>query len=202
MTTIINGTLVPADHTSALAWLNWAVAREAAAPTDSKGIQWSLAFSYEGVTWGKFIADASKWQWGSDFFPDNCPTPTLSKLTEIRLFGENQEMHIWRSGEEWRGRMLKDAISLDERNEFRPADERRLIRADRMFKMDPSGFSCVSDNTGVQQIFPMECRQEDFLNGYWPLRLKIRNYFSEDRESGAARITATRLVGLKKEVKE
>ncbi|HXK58581.1 MAG TPA: CRISPR-associated protein Csx19 [Acidobacteriota bacterium] len=175
--------------------LGW-VAGGAQMPESHDGLRWLLAHCYDGVTWGK--RENSHWRLSSTSFPDLCPIVSKDNLLEMRLFGEEGEIMIWRSEKGFLGRRLADQQEqIDEA--IRPEDEIRILLGDRLVPDLPNprdGFSRVATAGGTQQAVPVECTKDDFCGGRWPLCLTVRHYFEENPETGAVRVAATRLVNV------
>jgi len=167
-------------------------------------VQWLLAHSYDGVNWGR-LGDDHSWFLSSAAFPEVSPVISAANLLELRLFGEDSEILIWRTEEGFSGRCLTD--ETDNNDPCRPDKETRVLLGDRM-SPDPdhklqnpvNGFTCVETARGLQQAIPVVCSKEDFTGGRWPLRLEVKHYFEQDEETGVVRVAASRLVNVYKEV--
>jgi CRISPR-associated protein (TIGR03984 family) len=118
----------------------------------------------------------------------------------MRLFGVKGEIMIWRSDQGFQGRLLLDQPNLTD-SPTRPDNETRILAGDRLIEGSKEGFSRVATAAGTQQAVPLECTDQDFKGGRWPLRLNVRHYFEGDEESGTVRVAASRLVHVFKEVR-
>jgi len=161
---------------------------------------WLLAHCSDGVAWGRFHKELKKWRLSSAVFPDLCPPVSVENLLEIRLFGPEDEILMWRKGAELSGRRLIDNYDENDDSPVRPHTETRILLGDRLIEQPQGGFSRVGTAVGAEQAVPLECEENDFRGGRWPLRLEMRHYFQQDTESGAVRVAATRLVNVSKEV--
>ena len=197
MSTIYGCSLTVLDNRLCVDWMRWAL-QKGVPPEGSQGLRTALAYACDGVAWGVINTDGAI-QWGGEAFPGKCPMPAEESLLELRLFGPEREVYLWREENGWRGRLLADSEEGDIPAEFAPASESRILRADRVFESGPDGFSRVGDNTGAEQVVPLVCSDEDFTRRRWPLKLKLRSYFEQDPATGAVRIAAVRLVNLVKE---
>ena len=160
-----------------------------------------LAHCYNGVTWGRFDENNTAWKMSSSVFPDLCPAVTPYNLLEMRLFGPEKEILIWRTDTGFSGRCLVDDENCDKKAPTAPAEEYRILLGDTVVAGPVDGFTRVSARTGAQQAVPLEITNQA-LSGRQksPMMLKIRHYFEQDDQSGAVRIAATRLVDIVKGV--
>ena len=181
------------------AWLNWVSGTGSAPRTTS--CKWLLAHCQDGVTWGKLRGE--EWHLGSSEYPDLCPTITDQNLLELRLFGPDEELLLWRDDDSLRGRWLKEATD-DERLEThsfaKPFAEdgmnARLLIGNQLVS-STNGFSRVKDDTGREQAVPVTSMREDFesrVGKHMPLRLELKHYFEICKDTGAVRVAASRLV--------
>ena len=163
--------------------------------------QWLLAHSFDGVTWGKW--DGSQWalaiaqsgKWSS-------PDIRRTHLLDMRIFGIQSETFIWRIGDMFSGRILRD--NADEIAPWAiPLTESWTILGDRLLDVTDNGFAVVGDARGSYQCIPFECVAGDFVTGkrrgVAPFRLTVRHYLERDDEDGSVRIAASRLVDFFKE---
>jgi len=172
--------------------LAWITGSGEAPITD--GVELLLAYCYDGVTWGRLDHNASGWRLASLPFPGRAPEPTEQNLLELRLFGKELEVLIWRDGRSFLGRTLRDqAWDLEH---LHPIDENWILLGDRLLEGPKGGFSRVGSPAGAEQVVPVEVSEEAFQKSPWPLRLHVRHYLESDDETGAVRIAATRLVKL------
>jgi CRISPR-associated protein (TIGR03984 family) len=158
--------------------------------------KWTLIHCTNGVIWGYYD---EVWNISSQAFPDRCPQFVENNLIELRIFGGDTEILIWRNEGTIAGRLLRDADTQTTDFFLHPAEEGRILIGDRLLDGPQNGFSRVGTATGQEQVVPLECSQKDFQGGRWPLRLKVRNYFERDEKTGSVRVAASRLVELYKE---
>jgi CRISPR-associated protein (TIGR03984 family) len=166
-----------------------------------------LAHCEDGVVWGYLHEDS--WRLSSSVFPEVSPVIKAggANLLELRVFNRTGEVMLWRRGSGITGRLIQDqATQLEQDDPFRPHDESYVLWGSRLVKSE-GGFSLVAESTGVRHAVPVCCNKDDFpLAGkgqtrrpWHPLRLDARQYFSQCDDSGAIRIAAYRLMGVRKE---
>lgn len=176
----------------------WLVGERGSAPEAlGVGFAWALAHSDDGVTWGRFDGEAGCWRLGHDAVPEVSPPVRTEALQELRLFGEDGEVLIWRSDEGLRGRLLEDARGdgpRDESDPLRPADEFRIVRGDRIRAEARGGFTRVTDATGAEQVLPLALDESQLRQH--KVRLHVRHHWEQDAQNGTVRIAVTRLVKL------
>jgi CRISPR-associated protein (TIGR03984 family) len=185
------------DKDACQAVLNWVTKKGESCQEGT--FSWLLAHCYDGVTWGRFNNVTKDWLFSSTPFQTLCPKISESNLLEIRLFGSEREILIWRTENEFSGRCLIDKDEQDNNDPCRPDNETRILLGDRFLNTSKEGFTSVGSTRGLQQAVPLECTEKDFAGGRWPLRVKMRHYFEQDDETGAVRVAASRLVNIFKE---
>ncbi|MDD3925068.1 MAG: CRISPR-associated protein Csx19 [bacterium] len=162
---------------------------------------WLLAHCHDGVTWGRYESSNRCWQLSSNTFPDLSPKISSFNLLEIRLFGPESEIMFWKTERGLSGRCIIDRPIEDDNSPVRPGAEVRILLGDRTIGTPRAGFTRVGTAGGMEQAVPLVCTEDDFKYGYWPLRLRVQHYFELDKETGAVRVAATRLVEVFKEVR-
>lgn len=172
------------------AWVDW-ILGTGAAPRAVTEPTWLLAHCDAGVTWGRL--DGGRWRLGSDAFPDLCPRPAEAAIQQLRIFWRATEVLIWRSEEGLRGRVLRDGPPAADGDPARPDDQERLLLARHSLE-HRDGFTRVGNGTGAEQALPLVVAGDP--PSPWP-RLVVRHYFARDTETGAVRVTATRLVEVR-----
>lgn len=194
--------LEPNDIEAYVAWL--LCEPDAVVPDSASGLKWALAHCDDGVTWGRRTGpDSPGWCFGSQFFLEACPAIRRERLQELRIFGKDAEVLIWRAGVGLRGRVLRESDPRVDRNDpsnpLRPSDECRIIRGDPPDRdethiISKSGFSQITDRAGAEQVIPIEVSAQQLRKR--SVRLCVTHYYEHDDESGSVRIAATRLVNL------
>lgn len=189
-------TIQPIEAEAYFAWLLDETGADI--PEGAAGVVWALAHCDDGVTWGRRDSSGvSIWRFGNQFFR-RCPVIRRETLQELRIFGKDAEVLIWRTDSGFRGRMLHENNPPADRNNLldplRPSDEFRMVRGSRLAGTPKSGFSHVADGTGAEQVIPIEVSNEQLEKR--SVRLCVRHYYEEDDKSGSVSIAATRLVSL------
>jgi CRISPR-associated protein (TIGR03984 family) len=186
------------DNDACKQYLNWLLGdSQATAEGEHLPVDWALAHCDDGVTWGRYDADAKVWQLGNQVAPDISPPIRHDWLQELRMFGAQGEVLIWRCEDGLRGRVLRDGEAQafgNASNPLRPSDEARIVRGRMVRRTLDHEFTHVADITGAEQLLPLKVTQEQLQRG--SVRLVVRHYFEQNPETGMVRIGATRLVRL------
>ena len=107
---------------------------------------------------------------------------------------------IWRVEDGFKGRHLKDNTEADTPSSMKSFDEDRILLGNYLESVQ-NGFSRVSTGDGRQQAVPLECSADKFRNSdgkkLWPLKLTVRHYFEQEKETGAVRVAVTRFVKVR-----
>lgn len=147
-------------------------------------LHYLLAFALDGLFWGRF--DGQTWHTKSASTSWN-----EQNLQEVRIFGENGEVHLWRSGEGWIGRKIIDGTGDDFKEMI---DDQQILWGDTVEKHE-DGFTLLADGQqGLRHWLPMTISESQLPH----LRLSVRHYLAKDE---FARIAVSRLVGLSAEAK-
>lgn len=192
--------LTPLDSSTCEGYVSWLRGEESvAAPEGATGLAWALAHCDDGVTWGRYDEAARAWRLGNQVAPDVSPPIRPETLQELRLFGKDGEVLIWRTEAGLRGRVLRETQPSrnrdDEADPLRSSEESRVLRGDLVLAQCEYGFTRIRDRAGAEQVLPIEVSDEQLRAAQ--IRLVVRHYFEADGETGAVRIAATRLVRLK-----
>ncbi|MGC8794096.1 MAG: type III-D CRISPR-associated protein Csx19 [Bryobacteraceae bacterium] len=173
--------------------LKWLRGEGSAPERTPEDLRWALAHSDDGVTWGRYERDRSRWLLSSQAAPRLSPSVRRDWLQQLRLFGPSAEVLMWRDGDALRGRVMRDdGRAIVEA--LRPSEESRILVGEYVVGELPDGFTHVGDRAGLQQVLPLAVTKEDLQRRQ--ARLKVRHYWQEDPETGAVRIAATRLVDV------
>lgn len=183
----------PLDETACTPYLGW-LADRAEMPEGGDGIAWALGHFDDGVTWGRWDQKAGTWASGHDVAPSISPAIRRETLQELRLFGGDREILIWRTRSGLHGRKVSDVRYVSGAAALAPVDEARVLRGSHIQVELGDGFTHVVDGTGARQVLPMRVTNEELRSR--SVRLMVRHYFERNDETGAVRIALTRLVGL------
>lgn len=190
--------LGPLDSSTCQQYLCWLRGERNEAPDSAIRLVWALAHCDDGVTWGRYDQAARAWRLGNQVAPGVSPPIRPETLQELRLFGEDAEVLIWRTGAGLRGRVLRDSDFAADRDDaagpLRPLDESRIVRGSLVLAQCEHGFTHIGDGTGAEQVLPLSVSGEQLQSAR--VRLDVRHYHEADETTGAVRIAATRLVRL------
>ena len=173
---------IPVTETEFTEWLN----RQAA----QRNFSTALAFADDGVIWGRFDG---AWKWSSDLHWTNgnqelkiSPPFRLNTLQQIRLFGVDAELFLWRVDGRWQGRVIVDGTG-EPRDYF---DEEQLLWGDEKAD-EKEGFALMREGKqGLHHTPPAQIARVG--------KLMTRSYLEYDAD-GCAKIFATRLVDAHEE---
>jgi CRISPR-associated protein (TIGR03984 family) len=170
-------------------------------------LTWLLAHAYDGVIWGKMrqLSTSSECQdkqlaLSHEPFPEVSPPLRLIAVQQVRLFGEQAELFLWRDGDgAWRMRLVSDTEA--ERTGW-CFDEPQL-QWGLNSEGEEEGFTLVAEGReGLRHAVPLSERDIPFdkpaqnrPDRWHPLRLGVRHYLQKE-ENGMLRIVQSRLTGL------
>jgi CRISPR-associated protein (TIGR03984 family) len=155
-------------------------------------LNYLLAHAEDGVIWGRFdnehLTTAEKVFHKSNFKVD-FPSLRLLTLQQCRVFGQNGEVLLWRTGEKWRSRLVQDNPEVDK------IPERQILWGTHGEKRD--NFTLLWDGSqGLKHAVPFsEIELGDRNKLINPVRLLVHHYITYD-DNGVARIHLSRLVDL------
>ncbi len=159
-----------------------------------------LSFHDDGVVWGKVQFNEAENELITSGDVENgsfklveTPSPEFryETLQELRLFGDNGQLHIWRKSEtEFEGSLALESYLKD----FEPIDEKQVLHGTDC-ESENGNFMIVCDGSeGLKHAFPLVDRSK-FGNSKRPLRLHVKHYIEYDTD-GCARIAFSRLVNV------
>jgi hypothetical protein len=202
----------PLDHDQTAALLDWVtmVTPDTGRPlwladclSEADGSVYLLCHCDDGVTWGHSGASGSL-SLSSDERADwRTPSPTVGALQQLRLFGPEGEIRLWRtvagraqSADDFSGRMLTETAPVGDENAgedgpLRPERLVALVAGRPQGEPTDNGFLLHVLDGGYGHLPPVP-------EGVGPaprrrLGIEIRRYF-EQLENGAVRMAAARLV--------
>jgi len=159
---------------------------------------WLLAFEDYRVSWGYLNESGLHFSGGKAIEP--------IYLQELRLFGPDGELYLWRNDENFRYRLRRDraeppkflqvgeekngypASALDELPDT--ADEWQVLWGTQLRPGTP--WPLVQEERGVQFAVP-----HSLTSNQLPLRLLVRHYLNYDKATGLAYYHDLRLVELR-----
>ncbi|HMR68473.1 MAG TPA: CRISPR-associated protein Csx19 [Anaerolineae bacterium] len=165
-------------------------------------MQGLLAHADDGVIWGKVehrVVTLSS----QLYYPNISPAFQAQTLQQLRLFGPQAELYLWRTAElTFQARLLQDQdlTSLLNQSGLSPTsyfDEAQILWGDRPDESyaPQNGFMPVAEGQGLRHTPPVTVPAAAFdpENNRRPLRLYVRHYLTTD-EIGQTRINLSRLV--------
>lgn len=162
-----------------------------------------LAHADDGVIWGKVMGEKI-------VFPDidNFSQAELRPITlqMARLFNEETEIFLWRTGEGvWQARRVTDLEAGSQARDKRfpwAFDEQQvlwgmgIIGFDGEFSLAADGEEGLHHAPPVRQPEGLFDERSERLRGERKLRLTVRQYLTEDEQTGWLRIGMSRLVSV------
>ena len=203
MTTVYGCTIQPVAVAACKALIAW-VNGTGSAIAEAANTDWLLAHCNDGVVWGRWDVQQNRWRLSTVQFPKyGRVSPLLAEenLQQLRVFGSEREVLVWRTEGGFTGRVLIEG-SGTVRQELQPKEEKHILVGDRLLAGPVDGFSLVGDARGSRHAVPLLCEEKDFKDGNrtrWPLRLTVRHYFTQNEDTGVVQIAASRLVKVMKE---
>jgi CRISPR-associated protein (TIGR03984 family) len=181
-------------------WLNHVTAG-GPAPEGGPDLRWLLAHCDDGVVWGR--RNAEGWRLSFEPFPAISPRLGTENLQQIRLFGPEGELLVWRADDRFRGRLLTHQPDGADPS-LNPETQDYVLIGDRVLQSARDGFTVVGDGRGSRHAAPLICPESAFpvQPRRHPLRLKVWHYFAADTESGLVRVVASRLADVWMATKE
>ena len=155
-------------------------------------LNYLLAHAEDGVIWGRFdnnqLTTAEKVFHKSKFKVD-FPTLRVLTLQQCRVFGQNGEVLLWRTGEKLRSRLIQDNPEVDK------ILERQILWGTHGEKR--GNFTLLWDGSqGLKHAVPFTDIALDERNRLINrVRLMVHHFIDYD-DSGVARIHLSRIVDL------
>lgn len=178
--TITTVTMPDEFHDSPAAWL--------IEQAPAHNLRWLLAHADDGVIWGEVQGD--KLRLSSNAFPEVSPPLRGITLQQLRLFGENGELLLWRTDDGFTARLLLDGQGTKMVECF---EEPYLLWGTHV-EETKDGFSKLCQGAqGLRHTPPVHLRATDDgkLEGH--VTLVVRHYLDYD-EDGQAYVNTSRLV--------
>lgn len=170
---------------------------EAGPPARAGQPAWLLAYCDGGIVWGHRRTSDGHWALSGDAFPVVSPGLQLAALQEMRMFGPDAEIRLWRTESGFPVRVLGDDRSSSPPAWGQPFDRQLVLLGERTHADHPApvnGFTVLTEAGGSRQAVPVECPASG-AGQHWPARLQVRHYL-ERVPSGAVRLAATRLLAV------
>jgi|GEM_PF-1500997 len=154
-----------------------------------------LIHSDEGVIWGRINAAGEV-----NLRSATVDQPRQDNLwQQIRVFNKNYEFHLWRDGDrKWQGRTISDSTEETEATFSYSLDENHLLWGNSAKDAGDSFTRLADVSQGLAHLVPLAFDDIDkYINQPEPhhyLALKVRHYLEALPDTGALRISASRLV--------
>lgn len=101
----------------------------------------------------------------------------IYNMTELRIFEEDSELHIWKKKEKFQYRYIKDCNI----NSSEEKDKREVVESFYMLwgtkQKEEEDFCCIYEERGMRFYMPFKISDSDL-----PLYCKIRAYTNQDAE--------------------
>ncbi|MEG4282711.1 CRISPR-associated protein Csx19 [Microcoleus sp. A006_D1] len=159
-------------------------------------LQYLLAHADDGVIWGELRGNDKKLvtSGDDDVFPKLAKF-RLCTLQQSRIFGKKAEVMLWKVGQNWKARLIKDEYLSKEDY----ICEKQILWGTQREGESKQEFTLVSDGSqGLKYAVPLINIpfSQDKKNLYHPIRLLVHHYIDYD-DSGVARVYLSRLVDLR-----
>lgn len=169
-------------------------------PRRDEGLDWLLATTFTDVVWG--LKKDGAWQ----LSPEGATLPA-DHLLELRAFGPDAEIFVWRDAAGLRARLRRDGMG-DKAYDTYPEEQLLwgTVRPDVAPGEVPPGFTRLAEgDQGLVHEPPLELDAGYFITdeqdkrfGHRPARLVLRHYVEREAETGLARVVDSRLVAVKR----
>ena len=127
-----------------------------------------------------------------------CWPPYLNKLdwelvSDLRLFGEKGEWHVWR---DWDGKHYARLLELHKFNDDNSITERHFLWGTKKVESDNPPWIKLTEDRGAEIWLPLETSQLKDEKKDLPLRLEIKQRIDYDSQYHLAGIVDAALVAL------
>lgn len=164
-----------------------------------------LAHAEDGVTWGRFDVTPDKTTLLTGFEAEGGGTQCYSAalnpdtLWQARLFGGHAEVLVWREqgvlNATWQARVIEDKAQVNVLY-CQCFDEGQLLLGSEGAPVGETGFTRMREGSAeLVHVLPILVQKVDRQHR---VRLMVRHYLAQGEP--LARVAATRLVGITKEV--
>lgn len=151
-------------------------------------LNYLLAHADDGVIWGKFVGEAKTISISHDAFPKISPPLSRVTLQQARIFGENGEVLLVRSGKVWQAFETTTA----QEKIIETFDEQHLLWGDEVREVK-DGFALLGEGAqGMLHAPPVDLVIGELKKR---LHLTVRHWIQYD-DQAQARVTKSRLVTL------
>jgi hypothetical protein len=180
------------------ALVQWLLGKTPSCPVPGFAPEWTVLQCCDTFVWG--LRAGEQWVWASEA-EHAIRAPGVETLLEARIFGPEVEALVCRVGNEWKGRLLRDADGGEEEAELKPLDRsapflpsihheadevapgrKQPNRAKKVEPLGATGFVRRTLPDGRVTVTPAG------------KAVLLRDYLAEADDTGIVRIAATRFV--------
>ena len=130
--------------------------------------------------------------WWPPNIPENSPDWALT--SDLRLFGEKGEWHVWR---DWDGKHYARLLELKDINEDNSLTEYHVLWGTKKVGTNTPPWIKLVEDRGTEIWLPLQGQvKNDKKNSNLPLRLKLKQVIDYDRKYHLAGIVDAALVAL------
>lgn len=166
------------------------------AQSEAHGLTWLLAHADDGVIWGRVADKQLQMSGEAEHFPEVSPPLRAITLQQVRLFGPQAELLMWRTETGWQARLIVD----EDGEPVKSYDEAHMLWGNARQPESTADFTLVADGEmGHHHALPLPTSGAQFSRHerpYRPFRLAVRHYLSQDEASGLLRVSLSRLCDL------
>ena len=126
-------------------------------------------------------------------YPDRprCWTPDWARVSDLRLFGEKGEWHVWR---DWDGKHYARLLELHKLDNDNSLTEYHALWGTKKVKSNTPPWIKLTEDRGTEIWLPL--KGEKLKDSDLPLRLKLKQVVGYDPDYHLAGIVDAALVGL------
>lgn len=148
---------------------------------------WLLAHADDGVIWGRCGADG-RLITSHEVAPAISPPLHWLTLQQAFIFGPESEARLRRVGDAFHAALLTDPADY--------MDESHILWGTIVVNSLPKGFTHVREarQQGLDHVVPVEVTGDQLRARL--LRLRVRHFIARDADTGAARISGSRLISI------
>lgn len=154
-------------------------------------LQWLLVHADDGVIWG--TVENGALQLSHEHFSTVSPLLRSETIQQARLFGDNGELFVWRSGDHFQARLVVEEEGGEPTTVF---DERHLLWGTHVERQKGAFTLLKQGAEGVRHAPPLTVRANAKGEILEQPYLRIRHVIDYEEETGQAHIAWSRLASL------
>ncbi|HRK74815.1 MAG TPA: CRISPR-associated protein Csx19 [Rhodothermales bacterium] len=150
----------------------------------ANGYQYLLAFCDEGVIWGRVEEDKI-------VFPKKSVQPLFLDLTlqEVRLFGKNGELYLWKTEDGFHARSIHIKKTDEDPTWSYQHNEQYYLWGHKVQDIE-NGFTCLQEGKqGMRHVVPIQVKDSQ------DLKLVVRHFLTQEGFE-PLRVVTSRLVDI------